>query len=118
MTVVSVAEELSAMDTLRRSWWLMMTAPGRIMGLSLVVYIIAMIASSGTQMLMNFAPLAGGLLWGAAQGIAFAYVISTFVVFYYDVLCREEAFDLEHLAQRVEGEMTAEMAAPPPIAGG
>ena len=48
MTVVSVAEERSAMDTIRRSWWLMMTAPGRTLGLSVVVYIIAMIASSGT----------------------------------------------------------------------
>lgn len=117
VTIVSVTEELGAMDTLRRCWWLVNTARWRVLGLALVVYIISVIPASGTQMLMSFMPLAGGLLWGAVQGIAFTYVVATFVVFYYEILCREEAFDLEHLAQRVEGEPVLDPhARPDPVA--
>jgi hypothetical protein len=104
LTVVLVTEELGAMDTIRRAWWLVNSSRGRVLGVSLVVYIITVIPSSATQMFMSFMPLVGGLIWGAVQGIAFAYSVAAFVILYYDILCREEAFDLEHLARRVEEE--------------
>jgi hypothetical protein len=117
LTVVLVTEELGSMDTIRRAWWLVNTSRARVLGVSLVVYIITVIPSSASQMFMNFMPMVGGLIWGAVQGIAFAYSVAAFVVFYYDILCREEAFDLEHLARRVEEEAPLG-ASPGPAIGG
>jgi hypothetical protein len=62
-----------------------------------------LVAPAGVQLMIGEIPVLGALLWGAVQAICQAYLFTATVVVYFDMRCRNEAFDLEHLAQMVEG---------------
>ena len=113
LSTVSVLEPLSARESIARAWRLCAAARWRLLGVSGVVYLVALIPSSACQMLMDFMPLAGTLLSGVIQAAAYCYMVTAFVVFYFDIRCREEAFDLEHLASRVEGAEPGPSPPPP-----
>ena len=65
-------------------------------------------ARSPLRMTLGLGALLGSL--AEAVGVAFASAVS--VVFYFDIRCRKEAFDLEHLAGLVEDEATPTLPAP------
>ena len=63
---------------------------------------MALILPTGIQLMVGSVPVLGALVWGVVQALCQAYVYATTVVAYFDVRCRTESFDLEHLAQLVE----------------
>jgi hypothetical protein len=48
-------------------------------------------------------PVLGPIAQGFAQSLGVAYSAVVLVLLYFDIRCRKEAFDLEHLARLVEG---------------
>lgn len=75
------------------------------------IYVVAMILMMVVQGVLSLAtlsiPLLGALVSGVVQAVFTAYMWATFVVIYFDLRCRKEAFDLEHLAGVVRAEPTA-----------
>jgi hypothetical protein len=68
---------------------------------------------SGLQLLLGYLPLVGPLASGIVQAIGAAFQSAFLVLLYFDIRCRKEAFDLEHLAGLVEGGARAPLVATP-----
>ena len=103
LAAVVVFEEESLFQAVLRTWMLVGSALWRTIGIAVTVYIIVLVAPAGVQLMIGEIPVLGALLWGAVQAICQAYLFTATVVVYFDMRCRNEAFDLEHLAQMVEG---------------
>ena len=103
LAAVVVLEEESLFEAVLRTWMLVGSALWRTIGIAVTVYIIVLVAPAGVQLMIGEIPVLGALLWGAVQAICQAYLFTATVVVYFDMRCRNEAFDLEHLAQMVEG---------------
>jgi hypothetical protein len=99
---VMVIERQFGMRGLRRSRELTRGSLLRIVGLGLVVFIFVGVVGSGIQLLLGFLPLVGTLVSGVVQAIGATFQSAFLVLLYFDVRCRKEAFDLEHLAWQVE----------------
>ena len=56
------------------------------------------------SLVFSFVPMVGPVFSGLASAVGTAYVSAVIVVLYFDVRCRKEAFDLEHLAQLVAAQ--------------
>ena len=104
LPAIVVLEDVSFMTAIRRCWSLVMAARLRAIGLGFTVYMIVVLPTSGLQFFIGAIPVLGGLIWGLAQAIGYAYMATTWVVYYFDVRCRFEAFDIEYLAQLVEAD--------------
>ena len=74
--------------------------------------ILVTVLSTGVGLLGGFLPVVGPVLEALAQAVGYAFMSAVIVVLYFDIRCREEAFDLEHLAGLVEEEAAG---APAPI---
>lgn len=103
LAAVVVLEARSSFDALARTLGLVTSQLGRLSSLGLVLYLFVILASSGAQLLFGAIPVFGVVVWGLLQGVAQAYLYTTTVIAYFDVRCRLESFDLEHLARLVEG---------------
>jgi hypothetical protein len=105
---VVVMERVYGTAALKRAWALTRGQFGRALAVSIVGFLIGMVlglAGSGVAA-VSFAGVqpAVNAVGGATAG---AYVAALQVVFYYDVRCRTEAFDIEHLARLVESSEAA-----------
>lgn len=103
LAAVVVLEEEALFDAVLRTWRLVLIALGRTVGIASTVYLIVLIAPTGVQFLVGEIPIVGAVVWGVVQAVCQAYLFATAVVVYFDIRCRTESFDLEHLAQMVEG---------------
>jgi hypothetical protein len=103
LSAIVVLEEQSLFDAVLRTWQLVGATFWRTLGIATTVYLIVLIAPAGAQFLVGEIPIAGAIIWGAVQAACQAYLFATAVVVYFDIRCRTESFDLEHLAQMVEG---------------
>lgn len=103
LAAVVVLEGRSLFDAVARTFTLVQAEIGRLVGVGLVLYMLVMIVPAGVQFTVGAIPIVGALVWGAVQALCQAYLYTTSVVAYFDVRCRTESFDLEHLAQLVEG---------------
>lgn len=85
-------------------------------GLGVIVLggIIAGLLSGAAGLVFGFIPWIGAVGTGAAQAAAFAYTSAVTVLLYFDLRCRKEQFDLEHLSQLVEAR-GKEGTAPAPV---
>ncbi len=110
---VMVLERRFGFDALARSHELMKGHKLRALGIYLVTSVITSVATVGVSIGAAFLPWLGSVLEGFAQGVAYAFLSSVVVVLYFDIRCRKEAFDLEHLARLVEAD--AEPRLPEPI---
>jgi len=108
---VMVIERQFGMTGLRRSRDLTRGNLGRIVGLVVVVAIFVSVVSGGFQLLLGYVPLVGVVVSGVVQAIGAAFQSAFLVLLYFDIRCRKEAFDLEHLAQLVEGGTEEPLAA-------
>jgi hypothetical protein len=106
LAAVVVFEEMSLFQAVLRTWVLVSSALSRTTGIAVTVYLIVLVAPAGVQLMFGNLPVLGALLWGAVQAICQAYVFTAAVVVYFDTRCRTESFDLEHLAQMVEGQQS------------
>jgi len=102
LTPVMVTEGVFGFAAMERSWSLMKGNMLRALGLLLVTSILASALTAGVGMLAGFIPVMGGVVAGIAQAAANAFGTAALVVLYFDIRCRKEAFDLEHLASQVE----------------
>ena len=74
----------------------------RALGLIMVASILSVTLTAGVDLVAGFIPVVGSIVAGIVQGAANAFGTAALVVLYFDIRCRKEAFDLEHLAQQVE----------------
>jgi hypothetical protein len=102
LTPVMVTEGIFGLAAMERSWNLMKGNLLRALGLVLVASILSSALTAGVAMLAGFIPVIGSAVAGIAQAAANAFGTAALVVLYFDIRCRKEAFDLEHLASQVE----------------
>ncbi len=99
---VIVLERVFGLDAMRRSHELMKGNKGRAFGIFLIGSIIVAVLTTGLQLVLSFVPYLGTLASSVAQAIGGVYMSAISIVLYFDIRCRKEAFDLEHLAQLVQ----------------
>jgi len=104
LTPVMVTEGVFGFAAMERSWNLMKGNLLRALGLLIVTTILTAALTAGMEMLANVLPVIGSVVAGIAQAAANAFGTAALVVLYFDIRCRKEAFDLEHLASQVESD--------------
>ena len=104
---VTVLENRFGTTAIARSRELMRGNIGRAILIVIIGWIIALVIGGTLGVLFHFMPLLGPLASGLAQGVGVAYSSVVLVLLYFDVRCRKEAFDLEHLARLVESTGSA-----------
>lgn len=101
---VMVFERTFGSKALSRSRHLMHGNFLRAIGILLLEGVVSWTLTFGIDLALSFIPW----LWlhalaaGVAASVASAFGAAALVVFYFDIRCRKEAFDLEHLARLVE----------------
>ncbi len=68
----------------------------------LVGALIVSLLTSGIELGVGWIPVVGPIATGLSQALGFAYTSTLGVLLYFDIRCRKEAFDLEHLSRLVE----------------
>jgi hypothetical protein len=107
LTPIMVTEKVFGMTAMERSWVLMRGNLLRALGLFVVTGILSTVLTAGVDLVAGFVPVLGSIVAGIAQGAANAFGTAALVVLYFDIRCRKEGFDLEHLARQVESGATA-----------
>jgi hypothetical protein len=104
---VTVLENRFGTTAIARSRELMRGNMMRALGIVIVGWIIVAVLTGTLGVVFHFVPLLGPLASGLAQAVAVAYSSVVLVLLYFDIRCRKEAFDLEHLARLVETSRSA-----------
>jgi hypothetical protein len=102
LTPVMVTEGIFGVAAMERSSALMKGNKLRALGLFIVTGILSAALIAGVDLVAGFIPVVGSVVAGIFQGAANAYGTAALVVLYFDIRCRKEDFDLEHLARQVE----------------
>ena len=102
LTPVMVTERVFGLTAMERSWALMKGNMLLALGLFLVTGILSSVLTAGVDLVAGFVPFVGSIVAAVVQGAANAFGVAALVVLYFDIRCRKEAFDLEHLAEQVE----------------
>jgi hypothetical protein len=110
VTTVAVIEKCYGRDALGRSRELMRGNLLRALVIVVISWLLVTVLGMGLGLAFKLAPSLAPLASGIAQAVSFAYLTAVSVVLYFDIRCRKEAFDLEHLAAQVDG---AGSVAPP-----
>jgi hypothetical protein len=110
-TQVMVVERIFGMAALRRSSELMKGNKGRGLVIGIVVVLLMSVVSGGATWALNAWPSVNAIASTIVGIVTYAFLYAVNVVFYFDVRCRREAFDLEHLARLVEQRGAAPAAA-------
>jgi hypothetical protein len=109
---VGVLERRFGTRAMSRSRELMRGNLGRGLGIVVVSGLIVGVVNGGLQLLLGVVPYLGVIGSSLAQALGTAYTAAVSVVLYFDIRCRKEAFDIEHLAQAVQAAARAEPRAP------
>jgi hypothetical protein len=96
---VVLLEGLSDMAALRRSSELMRGNKGRAFVMALAVGLLQAVVSGATAAALPSLPLLGAAVGTVVSTVSMAYLIAVTVVFYFDLRCRRDTFDLEELAR-------------------
>lgn len=99
---VMVVEEVFGVQALRRSWHLMRGHLMRGLTLTSVMAVMVTVPPLVLQFLLATLPVVGYPVTTLAYSIGLAYSVVVTVLFYFDLRCRKEAFDLTQLAAAVE----------------
>jgi hypothetical protein len=102
LPAIVVLENEGIWQSVQRAYFLGSTDRMRVVGIIMTTGFIVGIPVFGAQMLVGVIPGAGLLIWAAFQAIGFAFSNAVAVVLYFDLRCRAENYDLEHLAEQVE----------------
>ncbi|MDJ0867260.1 MAG: hypothetical protein QNK03_14210 [Myxococcota bacterium] len=102
LTQVMVIERRFGIAALRRSHELMQGHRLRVFGLFLLSAVLTNVLSFAADLGLGWLPWVGPVASGLAQAVGLAFLTAVLVLLYFDVRCRKEAFDLEHLSRVVE----------------
>jgi hypothetical protein len=80
---------------------------GRGFLLALLMMVVSMVVGYATSFLGFASPWVGALANGIGSSVTGAFTGAAAIVFYFDIRCRKEAFDVTHLAQLVESGAAA-----------
>lgn len=105
---VVVIEECFGAAAMRRSWFLMRGQRLRGAALLLVAGVIATVPPLILKLLLEGIPRLELPLSTLAYSVGLAYSVAVMVVFYLDLRCRKESFDLELLARAVASDGSTE----------
>ncbi len=108
---VMVIEKRAGWDALKRTRELSSGSLLRIFAVYFVGLLVMSVISTGLSFATMSIPILALVVSALTQAIMTAYLAATLVVLYFDIRCRKEAFDLEHLAG-VVGEQGAAAATP------
>jgi hypothetical protein len=104
---VMVLERSFGRRAFERSRDLLRGSGARALGAYLAGSVLVVVLSGVVQMALGRVPVLGPIGVGVTRAVGVAYTSAVFVLLYFDVRCRKEAFDLEHLAQLVASEPPA-----------
>jgi hypothetical protein len=113
LTQVMVLEGRFGVDGMRRSRELMQGHLVRGIVIVLATIALTMVLVFGAELALGWIPLLGPVGAGVLEGLASAYASAVMVLLYFDIRCRKEAFDLEHLSALVSS--AAPDSAPPQL---
>jgi hypothetical protein len=100
-TNVAVLENTFGYAALRRSSELVRGYRLRSLGLLIVITIVLSVLSAAVTFTIGFIPVVGTLANALVQSVGGAFGSAALVVMYFDLRCRKEQFDIEHLASLV-----------------
>jgi len=100
---VMLIERRFGMRALRRSRELMRGNLLRALGVLAVVWLVSAVLGTGLALPVAAVPMLQTAVSGFVQAVTTTYGAIVTVLFYFDVRCRKEAFDLDHLARLVAG---------------
>lgn len=107
-TQIVMLEGLAGPTALGRSRELLKEHMLRALGIVIVAGVIVGVLQVGLDLLLSGIPVVRGVVSALVQSVGLAFVTAVSVVLYFDLRCRKENFDLEHLARLVEsGSPTA-----------
>ncbi len=98
---VMVLERTFGVHPLRRSWELVNGYRGRALGVTAVVIVLTMILQVAFTLPLSPFPSISPIAQYLASGLGQALSAAALCGLYVDLRCRNEAFDLEHLARQV-----------------
>ena len=104
---VMMLENVFGTRALARSRELMQGRKWRAVGLTFVAGLIVAVLGGVFQVAVHFIPLVGPVAAGLAQAIGIAYQTTVTTLLYFDARSRAEAFDVEHLASQVRGQLAS-----------
>ncbi|HEY8121529.1 MAG TPA: hypothetical protein VII78_09445 [Myxococcota bacterium] len=104
---INVMERVFGMTSIRRSLDLMKDNRGRGVLLYLLIVIISAVLGGVFGLIGVISPWVGALVQGVASAVTGAFMGAVMIVFYFDLRCRKEAFDVEHLARLVQAGAAA-----------
>lgn len=99
---IMIIERIYGMRAIRRSRELMHGNLMRVLGIFLVVALIGGVVGAGVGLALGWIPGVNVLANPLIQSTSAAFGTAAQVVLYFEVRCRKEGFDIEHLAERVE----------------
>jgi hypothetical protein len=102
LSQVMVLENRFGTAAFSRSFELMKGQRLRAFGIALVVVILSAVLGFGAQLALGFIPIVGPIGAGLVSAVTSAYMAAVWVVLYFDIRCRTEAFEIEQLAALVE----------------
>jgi len=101
LTQVMVLEGRFGVNGMRRSRDLMQGHLVRGIVVVMATIFLTLVLVFGAELALGWIPLLGAVGAGIIEGMASAYASAVMVLLYFDIRCRKEAFDLEHLATLV-----------------
>jgi hypothetical protein len=102
LSPVMVLERRFGTDAIRRSLDLMKGNRLRTFGIYFLVGILTGVLAFTFGLASAVFPLAGAIASGLATSVGSALGIAVVVVLYFEIRCRKEAFEIEHLARIVQ----------------
>lgn len=111
VTQVMVLERSFGMTAIRRSLELMKGNRGRVFLIVFVVTLVSLVLNFAFGLAAASLPWLGGLATGISGAVTGAFTSVALVVLYFEIRCRKEAFEIEHLARLVQASSGASPAA-------
>lgn len=108
---VVVVEHIVGRAALKRSRALVQDNWWRTFAIVAVASLLNAVVAGAVNLVIGSVPLIGPLLVGVVQGVGGAFVAVVIVVYYFDLRCRKEDFDLTILAQQVGRDGTEALPA-------
>lgn len=98
---VMIFERCFGTAAIRRSFELMKGQRGRALGIVLLATILIGVLGFAFNIAAGVVPYAGPIASGLASAVGTTFLSAVTVVLYFDIRCRKEAFEIEHLARLV-----------------